>query len=173
VRFYAFAAKDRQLAKELPLPDGTVHGVFTTTLLQGLRGHARDRVTGAVTTAQLKRYLQDNMQKLLPDADLDNDEIAKVPEIFDPDPFDILPSPPLPAVPEFPVRINLPQPGLTVHLEDSSFQKVDGTDPAPQVWQLRLPRGLYKVVAGSASVLFEVTGTVEADNTERVVDVRV
>src|SRR6266536_4447665 len=70
-RFYAFSAKNRQLSKELTVA-GRVNGVFTYTLLEGLRGQARDPQTGAVTTAQLKAYLQENMRKLLPQTDLDD-----------------------------------------------------------------------------------------------------
>ena len=111
-RFYAFSAKDKRLSKELPFPppNGNIRGAFTLTLLQGLRV-ARDPTTGAVTTAQLKRYLQDNMRNLLPPADLQNDDIAKMPEVFDPDPFDIVPAPQAPAVAVFPVQIRVSRPG--------------------------------------------------------------
>src|ERR1043166_2518584 len=103
-RFYAFSAKDRKLAKKLPFPDGQTRGIFTSTLLQGL-SEARDPRTGAVTTTYLKEYLQANMKRLLSSADLSNEDIAKMPEVFDPDPFDIIAPPAAAQVQDFPVRI--------------------------------------------------------------------
>jgi uncharacterized caspase-like protein len=156
-RFYAFSAKNRQLSKELPL-DGAVHGVFTYTLLQGLRGQARDPQTGAVTTAQLKGYLQANMRKLLPQADLDDDEIAKMPEVYDPDPFDIVPAPAVPAVPDFPVRI-IGAAGPGARVVDATLRDVVVANPAPDPWSVRLQRGFFKVICGDGrQTLFEVTG---------------
>jgi uncharacterized caspase-like protein len=173
-RFYAFSAKDRKLSKELPFPDGKVRGVFTTTLLQGLRGPARDPGTGAVTTAQLKGYLQDNMRKFLSEADLQDDEIAKLPEVFDPDPFAIVPPPATLAITDFPVRITLPNAAAAAQVQDANLQTVATQNPAPQNWSLRLPRGLYKlVVQGAGEVLFQVTGALMLDGSPGEVDVRV
>lgn len=157
-RFYAFSAKNRQLSKELPLDGGVVHGVFTYTLLQGLRGEARDPQTGAVTTAQLKGYMQANMRKLLPQADLDDDEIAKMPEVYDPDPFDIVPAPAASAVPDFPVRIAGAS-GPDARVVDSTLKVAAAANPAPDPWPVRLQRGFFKVVTGDGrEKLFEVTG---------------
>src|SRR5262249_13210777 len=171
-RFYAFSAKDRKLSKELPFPNGTVRGVFTTTLLQGLRGPARDPNTGAITTAQLKGYLQDNMRKLLSEADLQDDEIAKMPEVFDPDPFVIVPAPPAPALTDFPVRIALPHAGVAAQVENANLQPVAAANPAPESWTLRLPRGLYRlVVQGVGESPFHVTGAVMLDGSAGEVNV--
>jgi hypothetical protein len=173
-RFYAFSAKDRRLSKELPFPDGEVHGIFTTTLLQGLRGPARDPNTGAVTTAQLKGYLQDNMSKFLSGPDLQDDEIAKLPEVFDPDPFVIVPPPAVPVVTDFPVRITLQSGGVAAQVENANLQPVAMANPAPQSWSLRLPRGLYRlVVQGGGQSLFQVTGAVMQDGSAGEVDVRI
>jgi hypothetical protein len=156
-RFYAFSAKNRQLSKELPL-NGAVHGVFTYTLLQGLRGQARDPQTGAVTTAHLKAYLQANMSKLLPPADIDDDEIAKMPEVYDPDPFDIVPAPTVSAVPDFPVRI-AGAAGSNARVVDAAMKDVATANPAPDPWPVRLQRGFFKVVvADGREKLFEVSG---------------
>jgi hypothetical protein len=156
-RFYAFSAKNRQISKELPV-DARVRGVFTATLIDALSGNARDPVTGRLTTAQLKAYLQDNMRKLLSSADLADDEVAKMPEILDPDPFEILPAAPQP-VAKFPVTIAISRPGPPAHIEDSTFTTIISVDPSPGSWQNALPRGLYKVVVkGLGEKLFQVSG---------------
>jgi Caspase domain len=173
-RFYAFSAKNRQLSKELPLCGPRVQGVFTTTLMQALSGKARDPRTGALTSGQLKAYLQDNMRKLLPPADLHDDEIAKMPEVFDPDPFDILPAQPMAPVAVFPVNIRIANPGPAARIEDSNFQPISSIDPSPPVWPRSLQRGLYKVVvSGQGETVFQVTGAVAPDGSERPVDVAV
>ena len=186
-RFYAFSAKNKKLSKELPFPAGA-RGVFTLTLLQGLRGQARDPKTGAVTTSQLKAYLQDNMKTYLSKADLEDDDIAKEPEVYDPDPFDIVPAPPAAAgapggapavapaaVPDFPVRISISQPNRRARIENGSFVTVDSADPAPQDWPVRrLPRGIYKlIVDGIGESLFQVAGMLNPDGTEREEHVRI
>ncbi|MCK1654672.1 hypothetical protein IVA88_24965 [Bradyrhizobium sp. 149] len=172
-RFYAFSAKNRQISKEVPIVGERVQGVFTTTLLQGLKGKARDPHTGALTAAQLKAYLQDNMIKLLPAGDLADDEIAKMPEVVNPDPFDILP-PTAAAVSTFPVSVKISQPGGPARIENSAFVAVDSIDPSPAEWQRNLPRGLYKlVVDGLGELLFQVTGATAADGTGKVVDVTI
>lgn len=161
-RFYAFAASNDKLAKEVPLPSGKTGGVFTATLLDGLRGHARDQRSGAITTASLKVYLRDNMRKLLSPTDLQNDDVAKIPEVFDPDLFDIVPSPAAVATPLFPVRVVPRQPGPAGSILDGMFQPVVSVPQVPQVWQLQLPRGIYKaVVDGFGERLFQVTGGIE------------
>jgi hypothetical protein len=171
-RFYAFSAKNRQLSKELTL-DGKVRGVFTYTLLRGLRGQARDPKTGAVTTAQLKAYLQDNMQKLLPQEDLDDDEIAKMPEVYDPDPFEIVRVSTVPQVPDFPVRI-IGAAGPTARIVDAALQEVAASNPAPDPWSVRLRRGFYKVLtADGRENLFQVTGGIASDGVVKDVDVHV
>ncbi|MFL5168992.1 MAG: caspase family protein, partial [Microvirga sp.] len=126
-RFYAFAASNDKLAKEVPLPSGRVGGVFAAALLDGLRGGARHPITGAVTTAQLAEYLQANMRKLLPAADLDDDDIAKVPDVYAPDPFDIVPAPAGgaavgAAAPHYAVRIVVRQPGSPGRVLDAAFE---------------------------------------------------
>jgi uncharacterized caspase-like protein len=172
-RFYAFAAKNQQLAQEKPDGNGQVHGVFSATLLEGLHGAARDPGTGEITTAQLKNYLQDNMRKRLSEADLRNDDIAKRPEVYDPDPFVIVPGVPgARTVPCFPIRVSLPRAGLDARIEDSSLAKVAAANPALQVWDVMLPRGLYRVVVpGFGDGLFQVTGALQADGTQQVVNV--
>jgi hypothetical protein len=174
-RFYAFAASNDKLAKEVPLPGGGVGGVFTATLVQGLRGGARDPVTGAITTAQLKGYLQANMSKLLSQADLENDDVAKVPDVFDPDPFDIVSARPgTHSVREFPVRVVPRQAGTAGQILDAGLRAIATVTATPAAWNLHLPLGLYKaVVAGVGEALFQVTGGLDANGTPTVEEVRV
>lgn len=176
-RFYAFSSRDQKFSKELPFSDGTptgtiVRGVFAATLMDGLRGAARDKVTGAITTTSLKTYLTDNMKTWLPAADIANPDIAKVPDFKD-DLFDIVPAPPAPvptagprtaaapapAADKYNVAITLPAAGLSVTLQDGSFQPIM-TDTPAQVWLIALPKGLYRVVMAGRpdTILFEIAG---------------
>ncbi len=166
-RFYAFAAKERELAKELTF-NGRVRGVFTVTLMAGLRSGARGE-GGAITTTRLAEYLHKNMSARLPVADLNNPEIAKSPGVLDPSPFEILEAPPVPQVPKFPVHIAMRQPGLDARVLDGNLQPIAYINPAPEVWALDLPVGLYKVLAGGvAEVMFEVTGALTANGSPQM-----
>lgn len=170
-RFYVFAAKNWQLAQEKRDGNGKMHGVFSATLLAGLSGGARDPVTGEVTTTQLKAYLQDNMSKRLSDEELANDEIAKRPEVYDPDPFVIVAGA---QIPKFLVRVSLPRANLNARIEDGALAQAAAANPAPQPWNVMLPRGLYRLAAEDCQdVLFQVTGAVQADGTPQVLDVRI
>jgi hypothetical protein len=165
-RFYAFSAKDQKLSKEVPFPDGKVRGVFTATLLDGLRGAARDNATGAITARSLRTYLQDTMQSRLPAEDKDNPEIAKEPDVHDFDKFDIVPAPAsLPAaapvageLTKFTVDITLPAAGLAVTLQDGNLQNIKTDNPAGNVWSIQLQPGLYRVLATGLDISFKVTG---------------
>jgi hypothetical protein len=173
-RFYAFSAKDQKLSKEMPFPGGKVRGVFTATLMDGLRGAARDPVTGAINARTLKTYLQDNMSKWLSDADKNNPDIAQEPDVRDFDVLDIV-SPPVaapaagPAGPAgaapaqsddmYSVTIHLPAAGLSVTLQDGAFQPLMTANPAEQTWSIKLRRGLYRlIVPGRPDTIFPVTG---------------
>jgi hypothetical protein len=178
-RFYAFSAKDRKLSKEFQI-DGKPRGVFTYTLLKGLRGQARDPKTGAITTAQLKAYLQNNMRTLLPPEDLSDDEIAKMPEVFDPDPFDIVKAPAAAAAapataqaPDFPVRI-MGAAGPTARIVDHALKEITAATPAPDPWDTRLQRGFFKVLTSDGrEEVFEVTGAVGPDGKAKDKEVHV
>ncbi|OSJ36549.1 hypothetical protein BSZ19_03730 [Bradyrhizobium japonicum] len=172
-RFYAFSAKDRLISKE-KMFENDMRGVFSATLMQGLKGDARDPKTGAITTAQLKLFLQDNMKKSLSPAELDDDEIAKIPEVYDPDPFDILAAPAgWNAAPTFPLAIAVGNPGGRIWIEGAAFATVASVNEAPPVWSLTLPRGFYRVRYGGAEVTFEVTGALKADGSPAIEDVSI
>ena len=59
-RFYGFATKWRRDAKELQF-NGSVYGVFTYALLEGLSGKAADPGTGLVTAASLESWMDANI----------------------------------------------------------------------------------------------------------------
>ena len=63
--FVGLAAQTKS-ALEHKMADGKVHGVFTWTLLEGLRGGASDE-RGRVTGESLKAFLQSAMPEFLPD----------------------------------------------------------------------------------------------------------
>jgi hypothetical protein len=158
-RFYAFSAKDQKLSKEVPFPDGTIRGVFTATLMDGLRGAARDPVTGGISARTLKTYLQDNMGRWLSAADKDNPDIAKEPDVRDFDPFDSVPPPSPPGDETYTVNIILPATGLSVTIEDGAFQPIMTANPPEQKWSIKLRRGLYRVVVpGRQDTIFSVNG---------------
>lgn len=162
-RFYGFAATYDKVAREVMLPSGHLGGVFTATLLAGLRGAARHPMTDALTTAHLKDYLEQNMSKLLPAADLDDEEVSKRPEISNPDPFEILPPRPLPTQGKFPVRISISDPSGHARLEDHTFQPIYQVEVTPAIVTLVLPRGLYRLlVSGSVKATFSVDGSLDA-----------
>jgi len=54
-RFYAFGARVAKESREWQMPDGAYHGVFTRTLLDGLRGSAADARSPSEVTAESLR----------------------------------------------------------------------------------------------------------------------
>jgi len=168
--FYAFATKWSRLSREKTLGDGTVRGIFTATLLEGLKGAAADAKGGGVTTASLKSYLYNNMASLLSEADRGNADIPREPDVEGPrnpaNDFVIVGTPAGPAaapvVPSFPVRISVPEArrGKKVSVLAGGLTVVAATDAVPIPWEVALPRGLYKVDVGTdeGSFLFEVKG---------------
>ena len=102
-RFFAFGTKWSRLARERPMDDGTVRGVFTVALLAGLKGAAAEP-DGRVTASSLAGYLQTNMKSFLTDVDRADPGIPKAPDVeLRPDNGDdfviVTVAPPLPAPP--------------------------------------------------------------------------
>jgi hypothetical protein len=95
--------------------------------MNALESGARDPETGSVTTDRLKAYLRPNIQLLLSTAELADPAIAKAPEFFDPEPFDIVPapSPPVaaPAMQTFAVRIVSRIAGAEAALFDATLKQ--------------------------------------------------
>jgi hypothetical protein len=79
-RFFAFGTKWSRLARERPMDDGTVRGVFTVALLEGLKGAAAEP-DGRVTASSLAGYLQTNMKTFLTDVDRADPGIPKAPDM--------------------------------------------------------------------------------------------
>jgi hypothetical protein len=168
--FYAFATKWSRLSREKALGDGKVRGIFTATLLAGLKGGAADQKNGGgVTTASLKSYLYNNMRSLLSEADLNNPDIPTEPDVEAPrnptKDFVIVgkaAGPGAPTVPRFPIRIKVAEAlrGKKASVLEGGLTVVAAVDAVPIPWEIDLPRGLYKVDVGAddASFLFEVKG---------------
>jgi hypothetical protein len=161
-RFFGFGTKWRKTSWERPMPDGKVHGVFTTALLTGLTGAGADPTTGLVTANSLRNYLINCMKNFLSDDDLKNPDIEKEPDVNDPDNAGdgmILAKV---AVPNYTVKIQLPAAaaGKTVRvLTSNNFQQVASTTANGSDWTIKLKPGTYLVqVAGNGQ--------------EKVIDVR-
>jgi hypothetical protein len=183
-RFYAFAARSPLLAVEKNI-GGQVRGVFSATLMEGLNGAARDPATGEITAEDLKRYLVANMVARLDPTELADDDISQKPEVFEPDPFVVVPAPPAAgasagggaaaatgAAALFPVAISLPRPGPGAQVLDHTRQVVKSTGPGVSPWTTELPLGLFEVVTpGQPNRLFRVLGAVGADGAAEVVNV--
>jgi uncharacterized caspase-like protein len=171
-RFYALAAQDGKLALEKPDGTGRVRGVFTLTLMEALRGLARDPISGAITSSGLMAYLQSNMRAKYTQQEQQNDDYAQVPDVYAPVPFDVMPGAGGAVVPrKFPVRVTLPAGNLPAAILNGSLQKI-AENPAAETWDLTLPIGLYQLSAvGGVEKTFKVTGAVKADGTEERVDV--
>ncbi len=106
-RLYGFATDWNKLAWERPMEDGEIHGVFSRTLITGLKGAACDRFTGEITTSSLRAYLKDAMPYFFHEQDRNNPTIRtdpKLPDWGDGD-FTIAR---VPAVPMYQVRVSLP-----------------------------------------------------------------
>jgi hypothetical protein len=84
--FVAFAAQRPLKAVEMPIDaDGQkVHGLFTWTLLEGLRGAAAD-TNGRVTGRGLADWIRNAMSARMTDADLNNVDVSKDPEVIQED----------------------------------------------------------------------------------------
>ncbi len=156
-RLYAYATKWSRLTRERVMTDGRVHGVFTTALLQGLRGGASN-ASGEITAMTLSSYLYNNVALLLDPADRDNDEIAKEPDIYAPNlaahDFVIVKVPPL----LFGVRIRVGA-DCTVHIRGNNFAIIKTVNVHAPETLIDLPRGVYLAeTIGKNSVAFEVAG---------------
>jgi hypothetical protein len=174
--FYAMAAHDSKLSLEKPDAKNEIRGVFTLTLMEALRGHARDPVTGAITSDTLKAYLQNNMRAKYSPQELQDADLSQFPDVREDirraPPLVIVPAPAsVPVVEKFPVEITLPAANLAAAVKNNTFQVVDQHNGS-QIWNLELSLGLYKVTAGGGfEEIFEVAGALNADGTKVVVHV--
>jgi hypothetical protein len=161
-RFFAFGTKWKKVSWERPMPDGKIHGVFTTALLTGLKGAAVDSNTGQVTARTLRNYLLNCMKDFLSPDDLMNPDIEKEPDVNDLDNAgDGLVFARMP-VPSFNIKIQVPNgaAGKTIRVVSSNnFKLVASTTANGNPWIVPVTVGTY---------LVQIVGT----DQEKIVDVR-
>ena len=163
--FVGLAAQTKS-ALEHTMPDGKVHGVFTWTLLEGLRGGASDE-RGRVTGESLKAFLQSAMPEFLPDevkraAAVDLHPFVRADEGMVFTRFRERPT--------YPVRLRIPAAaaGQRLHLWTGRphvaavTQELTGPE-----WTGRLVRGLYVAEVPEAGLRhgFQVTGSGQVEAT--------
>ena len=188
-RCYAFGTKWSQRSREKSMADekGAVRGIFTKTLLAGLRGAAAhpdpaNAQQSIVTVSTLKGYLYENMKRMAsatrqPDESgeirsnltITSDFDTQEPEVdYWPrtqEGRDILIKT-LPMVAIFPVRV-VPQTGQSGRVQinrnfNNRSSRVTSNDQFDADWFIRLPRGMYYATfEGNGQFLeanFEVAG---------------
>ncbi|HBB97732.1 MAG TPA: hypothetical protein DC054_20320 [Blastocatellia bacterium] len=161
--FYGFGTKWSRLSRERKMADGKVHGVFTTALVEGLKGAACDPSDGRITAASLGNYLYANMKNFLSQADLDDPEIPKEPDLeYDKNPQTPLVIASVP-IPKFLATINLPAgtAGKKIEILDDKFKSVYSDTATPPALKVQLTRGIYvaQVLVDGLQAPFEVNGT--------------
>jgi len=83
--FIAFAARRSLKAVEMPIGvGGAYHGLFTATLLDGLRGAAADS-NGKVTGHSLADWIRNAMSARMTESELNDVDISKEPEVVQED----------------------------------------------------------------------------------------
>lgn len=158
-RFYGFASKFGKLAVERKI-DGIVHGVFTATLMNALNGGAAEE-DGTITAASLKAYLFENMKNFLEPQDLQDQDVAKEPDLFcDPpeDTFVIAKATPR----KYTITIDLP-PGSenkTRQLFGEKFLKVaEAAADGKLQWVVNgVMSGTYQLLVDAESYIVTVNG---------------
>jgi hypothetical protein len=163
--FVGLAAQTKS-ALEHTMADGKVHGVFTWTLLEGLRGGASDE-RGRVTGESLKAFLQSAMPEFLPDevkraAAVDLHPFVRADEGMVFTRFQERPT--------YPVRLRVPSaaPGQRLHLwTGRPHVRAVSQDLGGPEWTGRLVRGLYVAEVPGANLRqgFQVTGSGEVEVT--------
>jgi hypothetical protein len=169
-RFYAYGARVAKESREWQPPGMPWHGVFTMTLMQGLRGGAYHSKNPKVITAEsLRDQLYNAFAGNMVPADRDRLDVPHEPEIvYEQKPgsdFTLVPTPARflrSKPPQYPVRITAPAnaEGETLFILDAAFKVVaQQTFTAPVT--LSLERGFYIAVmwALNAEKPFEVTGS--------------
>ncbi|MFI5455835.1 MAG: hypothetical protein ACHRXM_10330 [Isosphaerales bacterium] len=146
--------------------DGVVRGVFSATLLAGLRGGAADHM-GVVTAQSLQNFFNNHMKDFMDPADVQGSTVPQQPD-FDPYPnnqqaleqFVIVKVDPL----LFDVEVQLPAAPAKQRLliQTDKFKTVGKFDAQPPVYKTKLPLGLYQIflVGQEEPVPFDIAGTV-------------
>ncbi|MBZ2186985.1 MAG: hypothetical protein K7J46_19940 [Bryobacter sp.] len=148
-RLYVFAAPHGRLALERKFGHVT-RGVFSQTLMTGLRGAAANPATGEITSESLRGYLFNNMRSFLDPADLLRNEIAQEPAL-EPSTAETGPSFVIArvAVKNFPIRITPPAKtkGKVMNIRDgiAGLPVIMSTKSNGKPWDIQLPTGNYVV----------------------------
>jgi len=150
-RFYAYATRWSLLTREMVDSGGRTRGVFTRTLLDGLKGAAHVPGSQQITTASLKKYLLDSIG-----------EPNLMPSDFVADDFVLCEAQEMPG---YPVVITLPadMAGKQLQILDNTFQTAAQVIAVPPEWRLTLDKGNYlALLAGTDQRQpFQVDGTGE------------
>jgi len=163
--FVGLAAQTRS-ALEHEMADGRVHGVFTWTLLEGLRGGASDE-RGRVTGESLRNFLYNAMPEFLPES-VRNSAAVDLHPFIRADQGILLRR--LAARPKYAVRLTVPgaTPGQVLRIWTGRPHAVVVTDTlAGQEWAGALVRGLYVVEVPEAGLRqgFQISGAGEVQVT--------
>lgn len=151
--FYALAAPYGKVSREKALPpDNLVSGVFTTSLLEGLRGKAAD-ADGNVTDRSLTSYVYQAMKEKLGDDYLEPrlrpNSVADIVFVQGVKPADSTTA----------VTITLSNAlGQEAVLRDGFLVEKARHAMDGSVWTIRLPRGLYLLESGERRTSFVVQG---------------
>jgi hypothetical protein len=172
-RFYAYGARAGQEARERDFGDGRFHGIFTRTLLDGLRGAAYDPDEPGKITAEALQNLLYNAYPDHMDPELRADpDVPNEPEVvFERKPAKLLVAASsgmvgklssmigMNARPTFAVTLRTRNHvGRPAHVLDKSLRPVQSIELAAEN-ALQLERGLYTLfVEGAPPRNFEVTG---------------
>jgi len=152
-RFYAFATAWGKKSWEREMEDDKqVHGVFTTTLMKGLRGAACDRFTGDITATSLRGYLKDAMQFFFTEQDRKNPAIRKdpiIPGFEDPD-FTIAR---VTAIPSYQITINLP-----AEFQNQALQLIYGSGQHMQITDLNSQGATLPLTLSRGSYTLKIKG---------------
>jgi Caspase domain len=156
--FIALAAQTKN-ALESTMPDGQVHGVFTWTLLQGLRGGASD-MRGRVTGESLRTFLYTAMPEFLP-SDTRNAAAVDLQPFVRADEGLVFRR--LPARPKYRVHLTLPAgaAGKELRIWTGRPLQVMSEVLTGDEWTGELLRGLYVAEVPEAGLRhgFQVAGT--------------
>lgn len=129
-RFYAYATDLGKKSWERKMADGLVHGVFSTTLMKGLRGGACDSRTGEITSRSLQGYLMNNMKYFFDEKERADPQIRKQPRVPEYEPDFIIAR--LDEIPKYPVTVSLPP-----ELQNRELMLVSGAGQNLRIERLR------------------------------------
>ena len=156
--FIALAAQTKSALEHL-MPDGQVHGVFTWTLLQGLRGGAADE-RGRITAESLRNFLYTVMPEFLP-ASARNSSSVDLQPFVRADEGMVFRR--LPARPKYPVQLVLPAASVGTELRiwtGRPLAQVASEVLSSAEWTGELVRGVYVAEVPAAGLRhgFQVSG---------------